>query len=105
MHMHLVFDHFVSVLVSHSVGHAALHAASGQPDGKSKWIVISAIRPLCEWRAAKFTGPNDKRRIQESARSQILQQRRYWLIDGAGVVFMSGLELSMLVPTISAHLG
>src|SRR6476469_7191064 len=54
MDVDLVYDGLVAVVVSLSVAHAALHAATGHPEGEALVVVIAAIAGLGVRGAAEF---------------------------------------------------
>ena len=78
--MHTVFDGFVAELVCCSVGEAALHAATREPDGKAVMVVIAARgSATADWNldgrsAAKLTSADDKGFVEQASLSQIEQQ-------------------------------
>ena len=61
-------------LVGGAVGHAALEAAAGQPDGEAPVVVVAAIAALRCRRAAELAAPEDERLIEQAALFQVLQQ-------------------------------
>src|SRR5262249_32829207 len=67
--------------------------------------VIPAIGTLRERRSTEFAGPNNERLLEQAARFEIGEQARYRLIDGARIVFVTLLQIRMLIPAIAARWG
>ena len=98
----LVLHRTVAELVSRTVGDAGLGPAAGHPNGEAKRVVIAAIAALRERRAAKLTGPHNKRVLQHAARFQVAQQPGNRLVGCAGVVAMIFLQATVGVPAVVA---
>ena len=100
----LLLDDAVAIVVGRSHDRAAPYAAPCHPERKPLGMVVAAVGPLCEGRAAKLTAPYDQRRIEEAAGTQVADEGRDRLVDGAGVVLVPLLQIAMLVPTVAATL-
>ena len=57
VHFDFVFDGLVAALVGGAVGEAGFDAAAGEPDGEAEGVVIAAVGPLGEGRAAELAAP------------------------------------------------
>src|SRR5439155_8035992 len=80
---------------------SAFHAASGEPNGKSMRIMVAAILTFAHRHPPKLTAPNDKCRIEESARLQIFEQPRDREVALGAKFGMVAFHVGMAVPAVS----
>ena len=89
VHVDLVLDRLEAELVGRAVGHAALHAAAGQPHREAVRVVVAArlALALAERHPAELAAPDDQRRCRAGrAARRSVEQRRDRLIDLGGVL-------------------
>ena len=67
--------------------------------------MVAAIVALCERRAAEFTAPNHKRRVEQAPLPEVTNECRNRLIDRSGIVLVALLEVAVLVPAVATDLG
>src|SRR5205823_5188828 len=91
----------VAELVGGAVGHAALEAAAGQPDGEAPVVVIAAIASLGSGRSAKLAAPEDDRFIEQAARLEIVQEAGDGAIAVAGELAMLAVVVAVRVPGLA----
>ena len=84
--MHAIFDGVIPDVVGRAIDEPGLHAPAGHPDRVAVRIVVAAVASLRHRRAAKLTGPDNQRVLQQTARLQVLQQSRDRLVDLIGVL-------------------
>ena len=65
--VHAVFHRGNTVFVGRAIGHAALHAAAGHPEGESGGVVVAPVRLLDVRRAAELATPNNQRLLEQTA--------------------------------------
>ena len=88
-----VFGWVVGEVVGLAVGEAALHAATGHPDGEDVGVMVAAERflvvdvPLAERSAAELAAPDDQRVVEQSALLEVFDQRGARLVGVAALDF------------------
>ena len=84
-----VLDGFVSEFIGSSNADAFFYAASGEPHGKPKWIVIAPIGALGKRCSAKFASPDDQGRIQKTQATKVTDQGGNRLVYGLAILGVS----------------
>ena len=105
-----ILDDVVAEVVRRAVGHSALDAAAGHPDGETARMMIATVivgrqLALAIHGAAELTAPNDQRVVQQAALLQILHQRGRRLIGVAGTVRGSASAASRAGPSRGGRAG
>src|SRR5262245_9343906 len=88
----------IAVVVGASPAQAPFDAPAGQPHREPLRIVIATIGALGGRRAAEFTSPPDERVVEKAPRPEIVEQPGNRQIDLSRVLFVTVLEVGMLVP-------
>ena len=65
--------------------------------------MITTIPALCHRRTTKLTTPDHQSVLQHPAGLEVFEQARNRLVNRTGIVFMTTLEVSMLVPAVMAR--
>ena len=102
VNLDLVLDGFVAVIVGGAVDRAAFDAAAGQPDGEAKRVVIAAVGPLGEGRAAELAGPDDQRRLQQPAAFRSFNSAAIGWSTARALFSWPVSQAAVLVPAIAA---
>ena len=98
MNMNSATDASEAELVRLAVRVAGLEAATSNPNGKAKWVVIAASSIfLCVRRATELASPPNNRIVEQTTLFEVLEQRRNWLVDGFCVLRMFR-QIRVLVP-------
>ena len=85
-------DALAAVVVGGAVAKPRLHAAAGQPDREAAVVVVAAVAPSANGRAAELAGPDDQRVLQQAALLQVREQRGDRLVHAAAHAAGSSLR-------------
>ena len=98
--VHRILTGIVSELIGSSVGEALFHSGSGEPNGKSMWIMITPIElgSLHRRRSSKFTRPDHQSVIEQTTGLQIQKQSGNRLIHLGGSLRMVSSQIPVLIP-------
>ena len=100
IHFHLVLDGVITPVIRGAIGHSTLDATTSHPHREAIRVVITAIPALCHRGTAKLTTPDHQRVIQHPTSLKVLEQASNWLVDRTRIVFMTTLEVSVLIPAV-----
>ena len=103
IHFHLVLDGVVTPVIRGAIRHSTLDTTTGHPHREAIRVVITAIPALCHRRATKLTTPDHQSVLQHPAGLEVFEQAGNRLVDRTGVVFMTTLEVSVLIPAVMAR--
>src|SRR5260370_2679625 len=109
MDMHRLVDDLPAEVVGSAIGHSALDASAGQPNGESMRVVVAAVVRLAaheaashfyDGRPAEFGAAYNQRLVEEPPGFQVLDEGGKRLIRIVGVLAMQ-LNIKMMVPGIA----
>ena len=64
--------------------------------------MVATIGALCERCPSEFSGPYHERILQQSPQLEVFQQSGDGLVHRMGVGFVTGLQVTMLIPPVGA---
>jgi len=102
--INFVLDGVIAELIGGSVSDTSPNTSSCQPDGKAIRVMVSSITSLGHGGAAEFAGPEHQRGLEQSPLFEVSQQTRDGLIDRNRVIFVTFLEVTVLIPAIVSHI-
>jgi len=77
-----VLDRFNSKLVGQSMADSLAYTDTGHPAGEPIGIVVATLGPFLEkGHSTEFGAPNDQRVVEQPARSEVIDQCGYGLIE------------------------
>src|SRR6185436_8081761 len=100
MHVDPVLDGLEAKLIGGAIHHAAFHAATGQPRGEAKAVVVTTFGSLGGRSASELTAPDDQRVVEQTTRFKILQQRGDRPVAFAGMVPVI-VDVRVVVPWLT----
>ena len=82
------------------------YAGTGHPAGEPVGIVVATLGPFLEkGHSTEFGAPNDQRFVEQPARSEVLDQCGYGLIEDRCVDIVLAFQIVMPVPIEFAGAG
>ena len=99
-----IFGDVPGEVVGGAVGLAAFDAAARHPETEGAGVVIAAGdlfetgAIFAKGGAAEFGAPDDEGGIEQAALFEVFQQGSDRLIDHAGIVLQSGIEVAVMIP-------
>ena len=81
--VYFVFNSMKSQVIGGADDLAAADAATGHPGGETVRVVVAAVGPLPDRRAAELPGPDDERAVEQPSLLQVRQQSGNGTIDVA----------------------
>ena len=81
---------------------AAFHSSARQPEAEAERVVVAAVAPQRERRAAELARPDHQRLVEQAQVLEVLEQPGDWLIDLERHLVVAVLEVAVLVPGVRA---
>ena len=103
MNVHHVLDRLETKFVGGAMDRAAFDAATGQPNGKTVWVVVAPVLrdtrtiEFDRGRSAKFTAEDDQCILKHSALFQILEEGSRGLVNFFRQIAVGFLDALMAV--------
>src|SRR5262245_57965748 len=101
VNVHTVLDCVISDFISRPVDKSAFDSTTSHPDGVTIWVMITPVTSLGNRRAAKFTGPDNERVFEQTARFQVFQQPGDRFVHFASVLRVAVIKLAVLIPFVT----
>ena len=109
MNIHRIFGHVVAEIIGASIGHPPFEATSGDPLGKTAWMMITAViigrqLALRIIGAAEFSTPDHQGILEEPALLEIGDEGCAGLIRIVALLWECPDEAAVLVPAAMVEL-
>src|SRR5215471_6784504 len=101
--IHRVFGNFVRPLVAGAVADAALDTSAGQPNRKGKRVMVPPLAGLAAGHPSEFGGPENDGVLEQSARFEIFDQSRTWLVHSRRHGAVVAREILVTIPVAAGE--
>ena len=109
MNIHRIFGHVVAEIIGASIGHPPFEATSGDPLGKTAWMMITAViigrqLALRIIGAAEFSTPDHQGIFEEPTLLEVSDQSGRCLVGFLALISNAPGEASVLIPALMEEL-